>query len=196
VKAILFLAIAGTLLSLPAYADVKAGEKKAQVCLLCHHAASTLGAPTLEQQPASYLFAQADAYRTGKRSEPFAFAHASITDSKPGTQRLSVGDLKEIADYFASKPAKAAKLAVAPASDVIDKGATSAKELGCTACHGEDFRGRNEVPRLAGQFPSYLKQQTTRLNSLAPAIVAHQKLVSLSEAGLDALASYFGTLAP
>jgi cytochrome c553 len=45
-----------------ACADARAGEKKAQLCLLCHRIESAVGAPTLEQQPSKYLVAQISAF--------------------------------------------------------------------------------------------------------------------------------------
>jgi hypothetical protein len=38
-----------------ACADARAGEKKAQLCLLCQRVESAVGAPTLEQQPTTEL---------------------------------------------------------------------------------------------------------------------------------------------
>jgi cytochrome c553 len=46
----------GLLIPIDTLADTKAGEKKAQLCLLCHKPANVMAsAPLLEAQPAKYL---------------------------------------------------------------------------------------------------------------------------------------------
>ena len=55
--------------SFDAAADAKAGEKEAQLCLLCHKAGNVMAAPLLEAQPAKYLIAATTAYKTGKRPD-------------------------------------------------------------------------------------------------------------------------------
>ena len=57
----LTIAVALTGMTAPfsdAWADARAGEKKAQLCLLCHRVDATVGAPTLEQQSTKYLVVQ------------------------------------------------------------------------------------------------------------------------------------------
>ena len=53
-----------------ALADAKAGEKKAQLCLLCHKPGNVMAhAPLLEAQPAKYLVIATTDYKTGKRPD-------------------------------------------------------------------------------------------------------------------------------
>jgi len=87
------IAIALTTVALPfsdACADARAGEKKAQLCLLCHRIESTVSAPTLEQQPSKYLAAQINAFKSGKRVDPGMQANVAS---------LSAKDIGDISDY-------------------------------------------------------------------------------------------------
>jgi cytochrome c553 len=146
----------GVLLSLlaPACADPKRGEKAAQLCLLCHRAESAVPAPLLEGQPARYIVRQIEAYRSGKRTEPSM--RANVANLKPR-------EIADIGDYFASATPKphGAKID----EEIARAGARRVIELGCEHCHGPGLVGRGDMPRLAGQVPSYLERQVDRFAS-------------------------------
>ena len=125
------------------------GEESANL-LLCHRVESTVGAPTLEQQPSKYLVTQTHAYKSGKRV--FYQMQANV-------ERLSTKDIQDISDYFSSQRAKPARFATEPDAKTIALGAASAKQLNCAKCHSEDYRGGKDFPRLAGQVPTYLMRQ-------------------------------------
>jgi cytochrome c553 len=61
------LAVIAAALSFPVLADSNVGEKKAQLCLLCHKPGPGYAA-LLEAQPVKYLVAQVVAIKTGKRT--------------------------------------------------------------------------------------------------------------------------------
>ena len=135
--------------SLDAFADSKAGEKKAQLCLLCHKPSNVMAAaPLLEAQPAKYLVAATTAYKSGKRPDPVMQTNVA---------KLSARDIGDIADYFASRP----PVKGVYTADVTNAAAGEARmtELKCAACHGPAFAGADLVPRLAGQTTGYLVSQ-------------------------------------
>ena len=168
--------------------DVRAGEKEAQVCLLCHKIESVVGAPTLEQQPSKYLVAQINAFKSGKRSGP---------EMRANVARLSAKEVQAISDYFSSKRAKPARFGTDPDPKTIALGAASAKELNCAKCHSEDYRGSNDIPRLAGQVPTYLVLKIDEFRRGArphPAISSAKD--KLSDPTTEALGAYFGKLEP
>ena len=135
--------------SFEAGADAKAGEKKAQLCLLCHKAGNVMAAvPLLEAQPAKYLVAATTAYKTGKRPDP---------TMKTNVANLSARDIADIADYFASK----APITGIHTTDPVNTaaGETRVNELKCAVCHQGTFSGADSVPRLAGQSTGYLFAQ-------------------------------------
>jgi cytochrome c553 len=139
----------GLLMSMHALADAKAGEKKAQLCLLCHKPGNPMAsAPLLEAQPSKYLVQATTEYKTGKRPDPVM---------KTNVANLSARDIKDIADYFASRPPVTGVYSTDPAKVAV--GEKRVAELKCASCHGPSFAGAEGVPRLAGQTPGYLVSQ-------------------------------------
>jgi cytochrome c553 len=70
-----------------ALADRVAGERKADLCLLCHGAVEGKPlVPILDGQPTTYFIAQIAAYQTGKRTDLVMNANAA---------GLSTDDLRE-----------------------------------------------------------------------------------------------------
>ena len=176
------------LLLADAHADPRAGEKKAQICLLCHRVESAVGAPTLEQQPAKYLAAQTNAFKSGKRVGP---------EMQANVARLSARDIQDVSDYFSSQKAKPARIAVEPPAQMIAIGAAAAKQLNCGSCHSENYRGGKDVPRLAGQVPHYLARQIVDAKrGVRPHPLISAKAGELSESTIEALGAYFGKLEP
>ena len=171
-----------------AFADARAGEKKAQLCTLCHRVESTTGAPTLEQQPSSYLAAQTNLFKSGKRIWPAMQANVAS---------LSAKDVQDISDYFSSQQAKPARFVTEPEPKTIALGASSAKQLNCGSCHLENYRGEKGIPRLAGQVPNYLERQISEFKRGVrphPAIPAAAE--KLNDPTIEALAVYLGKLEP
>jgi cytochrome c553 len=169
--------------SCDAVADAKAGEKKAQLCLLCHKPGNVVAAvPLLEAQPAKYLVSAITAYKTGKRPEPAMQTNVA---------RLSARDIADIAAYFASK-------APIPSGDTADAakvaaGQTKARELKCATCHQANYSGIDLVPRLAGQSAGYLIAQ---LEGFASGRRMHPDadMPSTSGGDIENAASYLSTL--
>jgi cytochrome c553 len=143
------LVLLGLVASIDALADAKAGEKKAQLCLLCHRPGNVIvSAPLLEAQPSAYLVKAITEYKTGKRPDPAM---------KTNVGSLSSRDIKDIADYFASR-APITGVQVTDAAKVA-AGEKRVSELKCSSCHGRSFGGTEAVPRLAGQTTGYLVNQ-------------------------------------
>ena len=137
---------------LAASADMKAGEKKAQLCLLCHKLANANAPramiPLLEAQPSRYLYLQTKAYKEKRRPDSIMQTNSAI---------LSDRDMRDIADYLAAqKPLRATYSLDAPK---VAGGGAKAEELKCATCHLPSFAGKGEIPRLAGQVPGYLHRQ-------------------------------------
>jgi cytochrome c553 len=143
------LIVIGLLMSMNAVADAKAGEKKAQLCLLCHKPANVMAsAPLLEAQPSKYLVQATTEYKTGKRPD-----HVMKTN----VANLSARDIRDIADYFSSRPPLVGVYSTDPAKVAV--GEKRVAEMKCGSCHGPTFAGAEAVPRLAGQTTGYLINQ-------------------------------------
>jgi cytochrome c553 len=122
------------------------------VCVVCHgfngNAANTVY-PRLAGQPASYLAAQLRAFASGQRANPSMVPMAlSLTDT----------ELRQLADYFSrQRPAEAS----GPPPDAAqrERAITLVQRLNCASCHGADFAGQDQFPRLGTQSAGYLAQQ-------------------------------------
>ena len=178
-KFLLLLALVGDP-STSAHADAKAGEKKAQLCVLCHKPNNPMAyAPTLEGQTREYLYAQIKAFKEKRRSDPAMQMNAAS---------LSEKDMRDISDYFASR--KPVRDPLPLDAKKIAKGASRAKELQCGTCHRSDFSGNKEVPRLAGLHPKYVVLQLAAFKSSRPHPPV-EGLRALSEEDAENLSHYF-----
>ena len=132
-----------------AYPGVGAGERKAQLCLLCHKPGNTVAwLPTLEGQTREYLYGQIRAYREKLRPGDVMQTNVAF---------LSDPDIRDIAEYFASR--EPIRVAFKLDSQKVALGRAKARELQCGTCHRSDFSGEREVPRLAGVDPRYGRRQ-------------------------------------
>ena len=93
---LLLVVLALAAASSDAQADARAGEKKAQLCLLCHRTGTIYGAgiPLLEGRPAAELAAAIADFKAGRRSSPAM---------QPNVERLTKRDIDDIAAYFSAK---------------------------------------------------------------------------------------------
>ena len=171
-----------------ASADAPAGEKKAELCVLCHRPDNPHTAPVLDGLPAGYLLKQFELYKSGKR-----FGPAMQTNLIP----FSIEDLQDIAGYFSSRPATAAVSRIVGDPAAQELGSTIARGLRCAECHGPGYRGTNDVPRLAGQPRVYLAWNIGRLqreSSFHPPMSVSGP--PIPQADIEAMAAYFASLAP
>jgi cytochrome c553 len=131
-------------------------QRFATLCAACHGAdgrSVTPGTPMLAGQHSFYAITQLFLYREGRRSNEAMTAVAkTMTDN----------DLRGFADFIATLPPLAPTAPATP-SDVarMCKGQALALQHKCVFCHGADFAGGQQVPRLNGQLQDYL-QMTLR----------------------------------
>ncbi len=135
--------------------------ERVKPCLACHaaegRAAKNEYYPRLNGKPQGYLFNQLVNFREGRRQN--RAMTLLITN-------LSDAYLAEMANYFASQPAKytAAQTAVARsdgrAPTLITQGDASRKIPACVACHGKDLMGvAPNIPGLLGLPNDYVSAQ-------------------------------------
>jgi cytochrome c553 len=125
------------------------GEPRAPLCLECHRPDFPRGVlPLLEGQHAPYLRAQLARFAEGHRE---GFPMEGLA------RDLSAADIDALAEHFAAQPGRSHP---APTRAVlVERGRQRASELGCAACHGEDYRGGDSIPRLGLQAPAYIEAQ-------------------------------------
>jgi cytochrome c553 len=160
-----------------------------QTCAACHGADgnSTLaGSPSLAGQPRLFLENQLVLIREGVRDVP---AMKGLLD---GT---SDAELTDLAKHFAAQRARAQHAAAD--AERAKRGADIAQRALCGTCHLPDYRGRDQMPRLAGQREDYLLATLRMFSSgVTPGrdTMMSAALHGLSDADLVDLAHYFATL--
>jgi cytochrome c553 len=119
-----------------------------QLCKSCHGDDGNSAMeknPSLAGQPQFFLLNTLVLMREGVRPVPLM---------APFVKDLSDDDIVALADHFAALPPKRAGAAPDPA--LVERGAALAVRLRCASCHGQDYGGQEQMPRLAGQRVDYL----------------------------------------
>jgi cytochrome c553 len=141
------LAAAGLLLGM---ASAPAQQpQRLELCQACHGPqgnSSNPRIPALAGQPKTFLENQLVLIREGLRDIP---------QMKGSLDGLSDADLIVLAQYFASQTP------TPPVGEVdaerFQRGKTLAHDMLCGTCHLPDYRGRDQIPRLAGQHERFLR---------------------------------------
>lgn len=170
--------------------DVEAGRAKAQqVCGECHAAdgnAPSPEVPSLAGQSWRYLYIQLRDFQEGRRSNPLM---------SPKAQPLSREDMINVANFYAAQPLKPSTFKADEAKARLGK--AKAAETLCTMCHLGEFKGQNEIPRVAGQNYQYIVAQLkafkerTRTNDAGNMTSVAR---TLSDADIENLAHYISGL--
>jgi cytochrome c553 len=182
------LALGGMTFAAPAQ-DVAAGKAKAVSCAPCHGAtgnSTSSDYPILAGQTARYLFLELRDFKEGRRTQAVM---------QPLAQGLSPQDMTDLAAYFAAQTPTSTTFKPDPAK--VARGEAKAKETLCTMCHLGEFKGQNEVPRVAGQHHDYVVRQLQdfkagRRTNDAGTMASVAK--TLSDQDMDDLANYTETL--
>ena len=130
-------------------ANIKAPERAA-LCMACHGPqgiSQVPNIPSLAAQPKTYLENKLVLIREGLRDIP---AMKGTLDGVPDTE------LTALARYFSAQTAPRASTAKRDLQS-FQRGQELAKSALCGTCHLPDHRGRDQVPRLASQHETYLR---------------------------------------
>ncbi len=187
------LAVGSLLLEDSALAQAGTGyaERYASTCAACHGAAGVSHlplTPSLAGQHSFYAATQLFLFREGRRDNPLMLAIA---------KGMGNDDLRGFSDFIGTLPAAAAAVAVTPDKAKIERGAALANRLHCAGCHGPDYAGAAQVPRVAGQREDYLLlalkgfRAATRVG-YTPAM--SEALAGVSPAELDDLAHFLAAI--
>jgi len=126
-------------------------QKLVQTCGACHGADgnSTQPAyPVLAGQSWRYIFNELRDYKEGRRNHPVM---------SPMAANLTRDQMVALGNYFAAQKPKA--VAFQPDAKRVEAGKKISDAALCPMCHLGGFVGQNEIPRVAGQWPQYVKQQ-------------------------------------
>ena len=131
-------------------------QRFATLCAACHGAngrSDMPGIPALAGQHSFYAITQLFLFREGRRSNEAMTAVA---------KQMSDADLRGFSDFIATlPPVPAPPPATPPDAARMKMGAELAQRHKCLFCHGADFAGGQQVPRIGGQREDYL-QMTLR----------------------------------
>ena len=127
-------------------------QRFAGLCAACHGAngrSDMAMTPVLAGQPAFYSLTQLFLFREGRRSNEAMTAVAkTLTDD----------DMRGFSDFIGTlPPVPAPPPAAPPDATRMTKAKALAQEHKCVFCHGADFGGGQQVPRIAGQREDYLQ---------------------------------------
>jgi cytochrome c553 len=135
----------------PDPAKMAATRVKAQVCFGCHGPdgnSQSPDYPILAGQSWRYIYIELKDFKEGRRSDP---------QMAPMVADLSRDDMIDLGNFFAAQKQLPIKITVDPAK--VEAGRKTADAVLCPMCHLGGFVGQNEIPRVAGQWPQYIKKQ-------------------------------------
>jgi len=201
-----FVALAALTAATPVWSaggDAAAGQAKAAVCAACHSVDGNSvdpQYPKIAGQHADYTAQQLTLFKSGKRMNPIMLGI---------TATLTEQDMLDLAAYFATqqvKPALADEAFVATAQRLYRAGEAKRGIPACMACHGPTGHGNpaSGYPSIAGQHAQYTADLLRRFRggavygeeSDARAKIMSQVAATLTDAEIEALASYLQGLSP
>lgn len=179
--------LAAALFLFPTWAQDRVG-----LCAACHGDdgnSTTAGTPSIAGQPKLFVENQLVLFREELRKSE---------QMLPVVRGLKDAEIVKLAEHFSKLPAKSMASGATDAG-LMQQGRARAKELRCGVCHLADFRGQNQVPRLAGQREEYLaaelKAYRDGKRSGGDTIMA-ASLYGVSDADLRALAHFLSRSTP
>ena len=187
-----------------AKADLPQGELKAKTdyCKTCHGLSGqgfrgSYPMPRLAGQQPEYLENQLQAFIERRRNNPVMFNVSHV---------LTPPMLKGLSEHFRDLNPKplggAPRENVAEGKKIYQEGIPKADVPPCASCHGDDAKGRDAFPRLAGQLHDYMYRKLTNWdkergqdkakpdNSAIMGPIAH----NLTDAQIRAVAAYLSYL--
>jgi cytochrome c553 len=193
VKTTLIASVLGLALgSVWAQADQARAEKIVSgSCFLCHgengESASEIF-PKLAGQHANYIAKQLENFKTGKRKST-AMADMS--------SRLTTDEMLALGQYFEAKKSSAELVKDPDLAGVgryiFNSGNHFSGVPACASCHGKEGMGTAQLPRLAGQYASYIETQLKLFNQRDRTndnAVMHSIVSKMSPLEMAAVAEY------
>ena len=166
---------------------LKNGQRVAVVCANCHgEGGNSLkpDIPNLAGQNPTYLINQMHQFSSGKRRYEFM----------EGMIKAMSNDEKISSVLFYAAQTVPPKPATNPA--LVAQGKAYFSKV-CWRCHGENGRGNEVFPRIAGQQPDFMRTTLKRYRSgtgtrVDPLMAANTKLMTDGE--IDAVVAYVGSM--
>ncbi|HEX6157127.1 MAG TPA: c-type cytochrome [Burkholderiales bacterium] len=131
------------------FISVAGGQERVQLCATCHGPDGNSPdpkVPSIAGQPKLFIETQLVLFREELRKSELML---------PVVKGMKDAEIVQLAGHFSKLPAKGMESGK-PDPALMKTGAERAKALRCGICHLSDFRGQNQIPRLAGQREAYL----------------------------------------
>jgi cytochrome c553 len=168
----------------------RAKEIVEEKCHLCHGTdgeSSSAIYPRLAAQHEEYIAKQLADFQAERRT-------GTMNEMSQG---LTTDEMRALGQYFAAKPALSHRVRNAEFAAVgrylYMNGNKYSGVTACKTCHGEDGKGTQTLPRLAGQHKRYVADQLTEFhnrNRTNDNAVMHSIASKLTEMEIQALATY------
>ncbi len=132
-------------------AQAAAIKDKAATCFACHGPngnSQDPAYPILAGQSWRYIYIQLKDFKEGRRSDPLM---------SPMAANLTRDEMIALGNFFAAQKPLPVKFKADPAR--IEAGKKISDAVLCPMCHLGGFVGQNEIPRVAGQYPEYVRKQ-------------------------------------
>jgi cytochrome c553 len=127
------------------------GAKLAEQCVACHGPGGNSqnpDFPVLAGQSWRYIYIQLKDFKEGRRNDPVMSAMAA---------GLSRDDMIALGNYFAA--VKPLPIPFKADGAKVEAGRKISDAVLCPMCHLGGFIGQNEIPKVAGQYPQYIRKQ-------------------------------------
>jgi cytochrome c553 len=170
-------------------AQMAATREKAQVCVACHGPdgnSQNPEYPILAGQTWRYIYIELKDFNEGRRSDP---------QMSPMAANLSRDDMILLGQFFAAQKPLPIKFQADPAK--VDAGRKVSDAVLCPMCHLGGFVGQNDMPRVAGQWPQYVKKQLADFKARRRTNDAGNMTsvsATLSDTDIENLSHYIGNL--
>ncbi len=170
-------------------AQMPAARAKAQACMACHGPdgnSQNPAYPILAGQSWRYIYIELKDFKAGRRSDPVM---------SPLAQNLSQDDMIELGNFFAAQ--KPLPIAFQADAAKVEAGRKTSDAVLCPMCHLGGFVGQNDIPRVAGQYPQYIKKQLEDFRARRRTNDAGNMTsvtATLSDQDIDNLAQYIANL--
>lgn len=189
--ALIHTVAAVVLASSPVFAGgAEAAGASIEQCLACHRAGNPAAAvPLIAGQNEGYLRNQLRAFRADHR-DGFPMPAFAVD--------LDNATISAYATALAALEWQSAGGA-APPDPALAAGSEALERHDCASCHGPDFLGADEIPRLAGQNRAYLFRQLgdfAREGRHHPPVGTGARMHHLEAAEAEAIATYLASLRP
>ena len=161
-------------------------QERLELCAACHGPGGNSvnpQIPSIAGQPKLFIENQLILFREELRKSE---------QMLPVVKGLKDPEIIRLAEHFSKLPAKGMETGKAD-SALQKRGAQRAKELHCGICHLADYRGQNQIPRLAGQREAYLEAEMRAYRDgkrTGGDTIMAAALYGVADADLRALAHY------